>query len=89
MVAGQGAWMIEDIEKWTAATTEAYVLVDIAQSPAEFYVAPGADLRREVHDRHERFMNRVVTRPRNPDSKHTKIEPAEVQHWKDRWSLFG
>jgi hypothetical protein len=28
-------------------------------------------------------------RPRNPDSKHSRIDPDDVKEWKDRWSALG
>lgn len=88
MVAGKGAWMIADVEQFAATTGETFVLVDVASSPPVFYIVPGDELRRGVRERHDRYMARVVTRPRNPDSKHTKIEPVDVERWKDCWSLF-
>jgi len=48
----------------------------------------GDELRRGVRERNAAFMRRVGTRPRNPQSRHTKIEPADVAEWKDRWALF-
>jgi len=89
MVAGKGAWMIADIEKFTQATTEMYVLVDVTEATRRIYIVPGDELRRGVRERHERFMARVGTRPRNPDSKHSRIEPPDVDEWERSWSLFG
>jgi hypothetical protein len=88
MAAAQGAWMIENVDKFTDSNTEAYVLVDLTGGKRDFYVVPGDDLRREVGERHQAFMSRVGVRPRNPDSKHTKIEPEQVGRWRSQWSLF-
>jgi hypothetical protein len=62
--------------------------VDITGGKRNFYVVAGDDLRRQVGQRHQGFMDRVGVRPRNPDSKHTKIEPQEAERWLGRWSLF-
>src|SRR5438132_839393 len=89
-VAAQGAWQIEDVEKYLRGTVERAVLVDVTDGQREFYVVPGGDLRALVRQRHEAFMQRVGgTRPRNPQSRHSKIEPADVQIWRNRWALFA
>ncbi|WP_433320200.1 hypothetical protein [Micromonospora chersina] len=88
MVAGQGAWMIADVDKFTESSTDTYVLVDVLNTSPRFFIVPGEELRRGVRERHERFMDRVGVRPRNSESKHTKIEPPDVQRWEDRWSTF-
>lgn len=88
MVAGKGAWMIENVDKFTDSSIGAYVLVNVASHTPEFYVAPGDELRRDVRERHEQYMARVGTRPRNPESLHTKIEPQDISKWADNWSLF-
>lgn len=88
MVAGKGAWMIENVDKFTASTIAAYVLVNVTGPTPTFFVAPGDELRRDVRERHEQFMARVGTRPRNSESLHTKIEPGDLSKWADNWSLF-
>lgn len=88
-VAAQGAWMIADINKMTAMSSDLYVLVDVTDGRRDFYVVPGDDLRAGVRERHEEFMASVGgVRPRNPNSRHTAIRPAHVQAWRNRWSLF-
>ncbi|MEO3777289.1 hypothetical protein ABGB16_10645 [Micromonospora sp. B11E3] len=44
-VAAQGGWMIADIDKMTAMSTDLYVLVDVTDGRRAFYVVPGDDLR--------------------------------------------
>ena len=88
-VAGQGVWMIADVEKFANMTTETYVLVDVTGGKRDFYVVPGEELRHGVRQRHQEFMDKHGgTRPRNPDSKHAAVEPIHVETWRDRWSLF-
>ncbi|MBQ1059834.1 hypothetical protein AB0F90_06655 [Micromonospora chalcea] len=88
-VAAQGAWMIADVYKATAASIDFYVLVDVTDGRRNFYVVPGDDLRSGIDERHQEFMSRVGgVRPRNPDSRHTAIYPAQVEAWRNRWSLF-
>jgi hypothetical protein len=89
-VAAQGAWQIADIDHYLSGTVERVVLVDLREPSApEFYVATGAEVRALVQRRHTEFMTRVGgRRPRNPDSRHSAIDPADVQAWKDNWSLF-
>jgi len=88
-VAGQGAWQIENFETYLAGTIGAVVLVDVTGERPGFFVVPGDELRNLVRQRHDEFLTRVGgTRPRNPDSKHARIDPSDVQRWKDRWELF-
>ncbi|WP_406070344.1 hypothetical protein [Micromonospora sp. NBC_01638] len=55
----------------------------------DFYVVPGDDLRAGVRERHDEFMASVGgVRPRNPNSRHAAIYPANVEAWRNRWSLF-
>jgi hypothetical protein len=89
MLAAMGAWQIADIAEFLASDQERYVLVDVTNGPAALYLVPGNDLRHGVRERHTAFLARVGgTRPRNPDSGHTKIEPADVNPWRNQWSLF-
>jgi len=86
MVATMGAWQIENIDKFVASSTALYILVDFTKGRTDVYTVPGDDLRRGVSERHDDFMRRVDgERPRNPESKHSKIEPADVATWQDRW----
>jgi hypothetical protein len=89
MVAAQGAWMVADIDKLTATSMETYVLVNLTGGRRDCYVVPGDELRRGVAERHREFMEKVGgTRLRNPDSRHTPIEPVHVEAWQSRWSPF-
>jgi hypothetical protein len=89
-VAGKGAWMIANIENFCATTAPFYVLVDITGGERSFYIAPGDELRHDVWERHQQFMQQHDgVRPKNPDSRHTKIEPSEVTKWQDNWSAFA
>lgn len=89
MVAAKGAWMIADIDRFTASTCDRVILVHVTNGDRSFYIAEGDALRADVRSRHERFLERVGgTRPRNPDSKNTVIRPEHVSAWRDRWHLF-
>src|SRR5436305_15035485 len=55
-VAAQGAWQIDDVDKYLEGTIKAVVLVDISGVAPEYYVVPGDDLRTVVRTRHEEFM---------------------------------
>lgn len=89
MVATKGAWMIADIEKFTALTCSRVILVHIGTDGHDFYVADGATLRAEVRERHQQFLEQVGgVRPRNPDSRNTVIKPQDVTAWRDQWGLL-
>ncbi|MFF0234349.1 hypothetical protein [Micromonospora sp. NPDC005254] len=88
MVAGKGAWMIADIATFTDSTVATYVLVDVSEAHPRFFIAPGDELRHDVRQRHQQFMARVGVRPRNSESRHTKIEPQDVAQWEVDWSAF-
>jgi hypothetical protein len=89
-VAGQGAWQIENVDKYTSASIETIVLVDVTDGLREFYVCPGDSLRDDVRKRHEAFVSsKGGTRPRNPDSKHAAVYPEQVQQWRNNWSRFA
>lgn len=89
MVAAKGAWMIADIDKFTALTCSRVILVHIATNSHHFYVAEGDKLRAEVRARHMQFLEQVGgVRPRNPDSKNTVIKPDHVASWRDQWQLL-
>ncbi|MFF4874943.1 hypothetical protein [Micromonospora sp. NPDC000668] len=65
-VAVQGGWMIADIDRMTAMSTDLYVLVDVTEGRRDFYVVPGDDLRGGMRDRHYELMASVGgVRPRN------------------------
>jgi hypothetical protein len=86
-VAAKGAWQIADIDKFTSATIERVVLVDIADGSHAFYVCPGDRLRSDVRKRHDQYLaSRGGTRARNPDSKYALIFPEQVRKWRNGWS---
>lgn len=88
-VATQGAWMVENIDKYLAGTVDTVVLVDTTGGVREFYIAPGDQLRRLVEGGYARWLASVGgTRPRNPASKHTAISPEAVRRWRGRWKRF-
>jgi len=85
-VAAQGAWMIENVDKYTSGTIEHIVLVDLTDGLHEFYICPGDQLRGDVRRRHDQFLaSQGGTRPRNPASKHTAISPEQVRKWRNGW----
>lgn len=89
-VATKGTWQIADIDKYTSATVEHVVLVDITNGQREFYICPGDALRSEVRQRLNELLSRNNgIRPRNPDSKHAGIRPADVQEWHNDWARLA
>ncbi len=88
-VAAKGAWQIEDVDKYTSATIEHVVLVDLTDGLREFYICPGDSLRSDVRKRYDQFLaSKGGMRPRNPDSKHSAIYPEQVRKWRNRWRLL-
>jgi len=78
-VAAKGAWQIDDVDRYTAATFEHIILVDVTNGRREFYVCPGDKLRADVRTRLDGFVaSKGGTRPRNPQSKHSAIYPEQV-----------
>jgi len=57
-VATKGTWLIDDIDKYTSATIEHVVLVDITNGQREFYICPGDELRSEVRQRLNELLSR-------------------------------
>ena len=89
-VAAKGAWQVENVEKYTSATIEYVILVDITDGRREFYVCPGHKLRADVRKRHDDFVaSKGGARPRNPDSKHSAIYPEHVHKWRNGWSRLS
>jgi hypothetical protein len=87
-VAAKGSWQIANVDKFLAGTIDRVVLVDITGKVPEFYILDGDRLRTIVKRNHDRFIERVGTRPRNPESKHTRIDPGLVRRFRNRWTLF-
>lgn len=89
-VATQGAWQIEDVFKYTSATIEHIVLVDLTGDRRDFYICPGDELRSDVRQRFDEFLSRNAgQRPRNPDSTHAAVYPTDVQKWQNNWSRLA
>jgi hypothetical protein len=85
-VAAKGAWQIEDVDKYTSATIEHVILVDLTDGLREFYICSGDLLRSEVRKRYDQYLaSKGGTRPRNPASKHTAIYPEQVRKWRNGW----
>jgi hypothetical protein len=84
--AAKGAWLITDVDKYTSATIEHVVLVDLTDGLREFYICPGDQLRGDVRKRHDQFLaSHGGTRPRNPASKNATIHPEQVRKWRNGW----
>lgn len=78
-----------NVDRYLKGTIEWIVLVDISGTVPEFYLVPGERIRAIVKRKHEAFLGRVGgVRPRNPESKHSRIEQPDVQRWRNRWSTF-
>ncbi|MER6241045.1 hypothetical protein ABT185_34230 [Streptomyces clavifer] len=89
MVAAQGTWMIADIDATTSLTCERVVLVDVTNGRRDFYIVEGTVFRAGVRARHDAFLHQQGgIRPRNPDSKHTAVRPADIAEWRGRWDLL-
>jgi hypothetical protein len=90
MVAAKGAWIISDIDDFTAHTCDRVILVDVSGDSRELYIVDGDVLRGEVRRRHEQFLRKTGgVRPRNPDSKNSVIQPEHVSASRDQWHLFS
>jgi hypothetical protein len=86
-VAAKGTWQIDDVDKYTSATIEHVVLVDVTDGLREFYICPGDPLRGLVRKRHDEYVrSKGGTRPRNPDSKHFALYPEQVRRWRNGWN---
>jgi hypothetical protein len=57
-VAAKGAWQIEDVDKYTSATIDRVVLVNVTDGLREFYICPGDQLRNDVRKRYDEFLAR-------------------------------
>lgn len=89
-VAAKGAWQIDDVDKYTSATIDRVVLVNLTDSLREFYICPGVHLRSDVRKRYDEFLaSKGGTRPRNPSSKHAAIYPEHVRKWLNAWSRLA
>lgn len=89
-VAAKGAWQIDDVDRYTAATIENVVLVDVTGGLREFYICPGDKLRADVRKRHDDYVTaQGGSRPRNPKSKHSAIYPEQVRKWRGAWKRFA
>lgn len=89
-VAAKGAWQIADVDKYTSASIEHIVLVDVTDGLREFYICPGDALRAQVRKRHDDYVaSKGGTRPRTPSSKHSVIDPEQVRKWRNGWKRLA
>lgn len=89
-VAAKGAWQIDDVDRYTSATIEHIILVDLTDGLREFYICPGDKLRAEVRKRLDDFVAaKGGQRPRSPDSKHSAIYPEQVRKWRNGWKRLA
>ncbi|WP_410646552.1 hypothetical protein [Amycolatopsis sp. cmx-4-54] len=84
-----GEWQVSDATRPLLDDTQVLVLVDFIPEQPEFYVIPAERFRADVERRYAAFMNRVGTRPRNPDSKHHSVHTADVEQWRGRWAVIA
>ncbi|RSN60695.1 hypothetical protein DMH01_15550 [Amycolatopsis sp. WAC 04182] len=84
-----GEWQVSDATRPLLDDTEVLVLVDFIPELPEFYVMPAEWFRADVEQRYAAFMNRVGSRPRNPDSKHHSVRTADVEQWRGRWAVIA
>lgn len=76
-------------EQPTVEDAEAVIFVDLTGEAPDFYVAPAAWVREDVHTHHAAWLARVGgTRPRNPESNHTAIPLERIQQWHHRWDVL-
>ena len=82
--------MVDNVDQFVADTVAFNILVNVTHSPPEFYICPGEKLRAEVFERHQAYLaSKGGVRPRNPDSKHTAINPEQVAKWRDSWKRLA
>ncbi|MEU3198804.1 hypothetical protein [Streptomyces sp. NPDC006996] len=87
-VATKNAWIIGDVDEFTALTCDRAILINVSDT-RDFYIVDANQLRADVRKRHQEFLERVGgTRPRNPDSKNHVIQLEHVNEWQDRWDLL-
>lgn len=83
----RGDWQL-GAEQPLASDTEAVVFVDLADSPTEFYVVPAEQVRDDVRKRYDEYLERVGTRPNNPDSRHYAVRTSHVARWHSGWNVL-
>lgn len=67
-----------------------WVLVDLGQDPAEFYIAPAGWMKRDIETAHREYLDRHGgRRAQNDESKHHAIRLNRVEQWEDRWDILG
>lgn len=83
-----GGWQLADVTQPLAPGTDVVVFVDFAVVPTQFYPVPAAWFRKDVADRYAAHLDRVVTRPRNPNSPHHAVLTEHVAQWRGRWDVL-
>lgn len=59
------------------------------QKQDEFYVCRMRDLQRIVKRLYSRWLSKKEgKRPRNPESTHVALSPADLKHYQDRWETL-
>src|SRR6185369_9181830 len=67
-----------------------WVLVDLSDDAPQFYTVPRWWMQNYIHTKHQAFLARHGgVRPKSPDSKDVSILPADMQEWKNSWSVLG
>jgi hypothetical protein len=83
-----GDWQIGDVNRPLAPGTELMILVDFAPELPEFYPIPGDWFVQDIRKRYDTYLQRVVERPRNPDSKHYRVLTSHVAQWWGKWDAL-
>ena len=69
---------------------EYWVLVDLRQGEADFYIAPAWWMEDDIYATHQDYLNlHGGHRAENDKSKHHAIRLDRVQQWQDRWDILG
>lgn len=80
-----GDWQLTDATQPLVPDTDAVVFVDFSVELTQFYPVPAAWFREDVAKRYAAHLDRVGTRPRNPDSRHHAVHTEHVAQWRGRW----
>jgi hypothetical protein len=68
----------------------AVIFVDLTGDAPDFYIAPGQWVRNDVEQHHAAWLkSKGGTRPRNPASDHTGVEPERIRQWHQRWDVLS
>lgn len=81
---GDGVWVFSDYTR-AASGVSAVVFADLSGDRPAFYVAPAAELDRDVTSRYKQVFPNQEDRPRNPASRNCTVSLADIEKWGPDW----